>query len=56
MGTAFAGSPGQLTRVLSLVQSAETGQRGYLLTGRELYLDPYQMALEQLPPTLRSPG
>ena len=43
---------GQLTRVLSLVQSAETGQRGYLLTSRELYLGPYQMALEQLPPTL----
>ena len=42
----------QLTHVLSLVQSAETGQRGYLLTGRELYLGPYQMALEQLPPTL----
>jgi signal transduction histidine kinase/CheY-like chemotaxis protein len=42
----------QLTRVLSLVQSAETGQRGYLLTGRELYLGPYQMALDQLPPTL----
>src|SRR5580658_7243465 len=42
----------QLTGVLSLVQSAETGQRGYLLTGRELYLAPYQMAIEQLPSTL----
>ena len=42
----------QLTRVLSLVQSAETGQRGYLLTGRDIYLTPYQMALEQLPPML----
>jgi signal transduction histidine kinase len=42
----------QLTRLLSLVQSAETGQRGYLLTGREFYLGPYQMAIEQLPPTL----
>ena len=31
----------QLTRVLSLVQSAETGQRGYLLTGRDDYLAPY---------------
>ena len=30
----------QLVRVLSLVQSAETGQRGYLLTGQDLYLDP----------------
>jgi signal transduction histidine kinase len=43
----------QLTRVLSLVQSAETGQRGYLLTGRDLYLGPYQMALEQLPGVLQ---
>ncbi len=43
---------GDLTRVLSLVQSAETGQRGYLLTGRDNYLAPHQMAVEQLPPTL----
>ena len=43
---------GQLTRVLSLVQSAETGQRGYLLTGRDPYLGPYRMAFEQLPPML----
>jgi signal transduction histidine kinase len=42
----------QLTRVLSLMQSAETGQRGYLLTGQELYLQPYQMALDQMPATL----
>jgi signal transduction histidine kinase len=42
----------QLTRVLSLVQSAETGQRGYLLTGRDIYLGPYQLALERLPPML----
>jgi signal transduction histidine kinase/ActR/RegA family two-component response regulator len=41
-----------LTRVLSLVQSAETGQRGYLLTGRDDYLAPHQMAVEQLPPML----
>ncbi|MGA2893527.1 MAG: CHASE3 domain-containing protein [Xanthobacteraceae bacterium] len=42
----------QLTRVLSLVQSAETGQRGYLLTGHDTYLAPYRMATEQLPPAL----
>jgi signal transduction histidine kinase/CheY-like chemotaxis protein len=42
----------QLTRVLSLVQSAETGQRGYLLTGRDNYLGPYRMAIEQLPAML----
>ena len=39
----------QLTRVLSLVQSTETGQRGYLLTGRDIYLGPYRVAVEQLP-------
>jgi signal transduction histidine kinase/CheY-like chemotaxis protein len=43
---------GQLTRVLSLVQSAETGQRGYLLTGQDPYLGPYRTALQQLPPML----
>ncbi|HUI15851.1 MAG TPA: CHASE3 domain-containing protein [Xanthobacteraceae bacterium] len=43
----------QLTHVLSLVQSAETGQRGYLLTGQDLYLRPYQMGLAQLPDVLQ---
>ncbi len=42
----------QLTRVLNLVQSAETGQRGYLLTGRDIYLGPYRVAVEQLPKML----
>jgi signal transduction histidine kinase len=42
----------QLTRVLSLVQSGETGQRGYLITGRDSYLGPYKMATDQLPPML----
>jgi signal transduction histidine kinase/CheY-like chemotaxis protein len=44
----------QLTRVLSLVQSAETGQRGYLLTGRDIYLQPYQRAISELPAMLDS--
>ena len=34
-----------LSRVLSLVQDAETGQRGYLLTHNEAYLDPYNAAV-----------
>jgi signal transduction histidine kinase len=42
----------QLIRVLSLVQSAETGQRGFLLTGRNDYLAPYAMAVDQLPSNL----
>ena len=49
MGGSFAIGPDQLIRVLSLVQSAGTGQRGYLLTRREDYLSPYVMALDQLP-------
>ena len=34
----------QLQLVLSTLKDAETGQRGYLLTGRETYLDPYTSA------------
>ncbi len=42
----------QLIRVLSLVQAAETGQRGFLLTGREDYLEPYTRGVSELPPNL----
>jgi CHASE3 domain sensor protein len=31
-----------IANVLSLVQDAETGQRGYIITGDEAFLDPYQ--------------
>lgn len=31
------------------IVDAETGQRGYLLTGRKLYLAPYEEALRQIP-------
>jgi len=34
-----------LEDVLSTVKDAETGQRGYLLTGKDSYLDPYDVAL-----------
>jgi signal transduction histidine kinase/CheY-like chemotaxis protein len=34
----------RLSGVLSLLQDAETGQRGYLLTGDEAYLQPYEAA------------
>jgi CHASE3 domain sensor protein len=37
---------------MGLMREAETGQRGYLLTGRSLYLEPYRAAIEQLPQTL----
>ncbi len=38
--------------MLSLVQSAETGQRGFLLVGRDVYLGPYNAAVTQLPGSL----
>jgi len=37
----------KLERVLSLMKDAETGQRGYLLTGRENYLQPYNGAYHE---------
>jgi len=39
----------QLNRVQTLITDAETGQRGYLLTGRLTYLEPYQFARGVLP-------
>jgi len=33
-------------RLFSTVQDAETGQRGYLLTGEEKYLEPYYLAIQ----------
>ncbi|WP_245519609.1 MULTISPECIES: CHASE3 domain-containing protein [unclassified Mesorhizobium] len=42
-----------LSSVLSLAQDAETGQRGYLLTGEKSYLLPYQHAVEALPALLK---
>jgi PAS domain S-box-containing protein len=38
----------QVARILSLVQHVETNQRGYLLTGRGIYLDAYKHAEETL--------
>ena len=38
----------EIVRVLSLVQDAETGQRGFLLTGDERYLRPYETAAAQI--------
>ncbi|HEY6530465.1 MAG TPA: diguanylate cyclase [Cellvibrionaceae bacterium] len=37
-----------LTALTADVADAETGQRGYLLTGDERYLQPYNVALEQI--------
>jgi len=42
----------RLTAVLSDLKDAETGQRGYLLTGESRYLAPYERARKQLPNSL----
>ena len=34
----------RLSEVMSAIKDAETGQRGYLLTGNETYLEPYTAA------------
>src|SRR5262249_46343301 len=38
--------------LLSTLKDAETGQRGYLLTGEEQYLEPYRNAVKLLPELL----
>ncbi|MGB8355753.1 MAG: CHASE3 domain-containing protein [Chthoniobacteraceae bacterium] len=37
-----------LEQVLSLIKDAETGQRGFLITGEDRYLEPYTSALGQI--------
>ena len=41
-----------LATVLSAMESAETGQRGYLLTSKDGYLDPYRKGLQDAPAAL----
>jgi CheY-like chemotaxis protein/CHASE3 domain sensor protein len=43
-----------LQRVLSRIKDAETGQRGFLLTGNDSYLAPYNDAQAALPAELKS--
>ncbi len=38
----------ELRKLLSELQDAETGQRGYLLTGDDAYLEPYRAALGKI--------
>jgi diguanylate cyclase (GGDEF)-like protein len=40
--------------LLSQLKDAETGQRGYILTGEERYLQPYTLAKSQIPDTLKA--
>ena len=39
---------GAVDEVLSMMQDAETGQRGFVVTGDEKYLDPYNSALAKI--------
>src|SRR5262245_31662209 len=43
----------QIGVVLQRVTDAETGQRGYMLTGDRAYLEPYEQARAALPDALR---
>src|SRR5947208_17006852 len=38
--------------LLSSLKDAETGQRGFLLTGQDRYLEPYRQALTEVPNAL----
>jgi signal transduction histidine kinase len=43
----------ELQTLLSLATQAETGQRGFVITGREEYLEPYYNARQRLPQSLQ---
>ncbi len=43
-----------LQTVLVSLGDAERGQRGYLLTGRDSYLDPYRAAMQRMPELLQA--
>jgi CheY-like chemotaxis protein/signal transduction histidine kinase/CHASE3 domain sensor protein len=47
-------SLGRLESLLSTLKDAETGQRGFLLTGEESYLTPYTDAKDALPDEIRA--
>jgi PAS domain S-box-containing protein len=42
----------QTQKVLSLLQDAETGQRGYMITGDDAFLGPYLVATNEIPDAL----
>lgn len=44
----------QYNNLLSLMVDAETGERGFLLTRRSEYLEPYQKAVNDIPQTIAS--
>ena len=42
-----------VTGVLSLLKDAETGQRGYVITGDEAFLEPYQTGIAGVPAVIK---
>ena len=46
----------ELLGMISTLTDAETGQRGYLLTGNEAYLEPYRKAQDRFGPQLAALG
>jgi methyl-accepting chemotaxis protein len=42
-----------LERALSILKDAETGQRGFVITGDESFLEPYQAALPAIPGVIK---
>ncbi len=42
-----------LKEVLSTLKDAETGQRGYIITGKDRYLDPYQAGISDVNQTMQ---
>lgn len=45
---------GEIEQVLAALQDAETGQRGFLITGDDRFLDPYNAALARIPGQIRA--
>src|SRR5580704_17956915 len=45
-----------INALISSLTDAETGQRGFLLTGEDRYLGPYRQALADIPALLKSLG
>src|SRR5690242_15199718 len=44
----------ELESLLSILIDSETGQRGYILTGDERYLEPYNAAMNDLDGTVKN--
>jgi methyl-accepting chemotaxis protein len=42
-----------IAEVVSLLKDAETGQRGFVITSDEIYLEPYQAGIDRLPHVIK---